>query len=205
MARYAPPKSPRVYIVQGETPLADVLPPLEMTNLPVSTILRGTMRWIWIDSFVEFESGRRAVAVKNVSLAEEHLHDHFPGFPVHPPALVIEGMAQTAGILVGEARQFAENVILAKIRKASFTDYGYPGDQLRYEATVEGIDERAAMTRGIVSKNGQTIGEVDLIFSHVNQAETTLDLPDHNFVFTPQFMDLLAGFRSGAKGDGALA
>jgi len=44
------------------------------------------MRWFWIDKFVEFESGKRAVAIKNLSMAEEHLHDHFPGFPVMPPA-----------------------------------------------------------------------------------------------------------------------
>ena len=61
------------------------------------------MRWIWIDKFIAFESGKRAVALKNVTMAEEHLHDHFPGFPVMPEALMIEGMAQTAGILVGEA------------------------------------------------------------------------------------------------------
>ena len=78
------------------------------------------MRWIWIDAFVDFESGQRASAVKNITLAEEYLHDHFPGYPVMPACLLIEGMAQTAGILVGESRSFAENVILAKIRKAEF-------------------------------------------------------------------------------------
>jgi 3-hydroxyacyl-[acyl-carrier-protein] dehydratase len=156
------------------------------------------MRWIWIDTFVEFESGRRAVAVKNVTLAEEHLHDHVPGFPVMPATLVIEGMAQTAGILVGEARGFAENVILAKIKRAEFSGFAVPGDQLRYEATVESIDERAAMTSGVILKNGVPMGKVDLIFSHVNQAEKSLGLPDHNFVFTEQFMNLLAGFRGQA-------
>ena len=89
------------------------------------------MRWIWIDKFVEFESGRRAVAVKNVTLAEEHLHDHFPGFPVMPECLMIEAMAQTAGILVGEAKDFQEKVILAKISKATFFDYVRPGDRIR--------------------------------------------------------------------------
>ncbi len=64
------------------------------------------MRWIWIDTFVEFVSGQRASAVKNVTLAEEYFQDHFPGDPVMPPSLMIEGMAQTAGILVGEARGF---------------------------------------------------------------------------------------------------
>ena len=160
------------------------------------------MRWIWIDSFVDFVSGQRASAVKNVTLAEEYLHDHFPGYPVVPPTLMIEGMAQTAGILVGEARGFTENVILAKIRTAEFRDYAHPGDQLRYDAVLESLDERAAVTGGTVLKNGTPIGRVDLIFSHVNQAEHAAGLPDHNFVFTESFMNLLAGFRDRTAGGG---
>ena len=61
------------------------------------------MRWIWIDKFLEFRSGQFARAIKNLTLAEEHLHDHFPGYPVMPASLIIEGLAQTGGILVGEA------------------------------------------------------------------------------------------------------
>ena len=87
------------------------------------------MRWFWIDKFIEFESGKRAVAVKNLTMAEEHLHDHFPGYPCMPYSLMIEGMAQTAGILVGEARNFEEKVILAKIKRASFTGLARPGQQ----------------------------------------------------------------------------
>ncbi len=64
------------------------------------------MRWIWIDKFVEFNSRQSAIAQKNVSLAEEHLHDLYPLFPIMPHSLIVEGMAQTAGILVGEARNF---------------------------------------------------------------------------------------------------
>lgn len=161
------------------------------------------MRWIWIDTFVDFVSGERASAVKNVTLAEEYLHDHFPGYPVMPPTLMIEGMAQTAGILVGEARGFAENVILAKIRSAEFEDYAVPGDQLRYDALLDSLDERAAVTSGTVLKNGKPIGRVDLLFSHLSRADKSVDFPDHNFVFTDQFMDLLATFRSRATpGDG---
>ena len=78
------------------------------------------MRWIWIDKFTEFTPRASATAVKNVSLAEEHLHDLYPAFPVVPNSLIIEGMAQTAGILVGEARNFAEKVILAKVGRATF-------------------------------------------------------------------------------------
>ena len=113
-----------------------------------------------------------------------------------PACLLIEGMAQTAGILVGEARGFAENVILAKIRKAEFDGYAVPGDQIRFDAVLETIDDRAAATTGSVLKNGTPMGRVDLMFSHVNQTETPLDLPDHNFVFTDQFLNLLAGIRT---------
>jgi 3-hydroxyacyl-[acyl-carrier-protein] dehydratase len=162
------------------------------------------MRWIWIDTFVDFVSGKCASAVKNVTGAEEHLHDHLPGHPTLPVAFMIEGMAQTAGILVGEARGFTENVILAKIRRAEFDDYAVPGDQLRYDAALDSLDDRAAVTSGTVFKNGEPIGRVDLIFSHVNQADRALELPDHNFVFTEQFMGLLAGFRRGVEeGDSA--
>lgn len=64
------------------------------------------MRWIWIDKFVEFQSRLSAVAIKNISLAEDYLHDLYPAFPIMPASLIIEGMAQTAGILVGEAPIF---------------------------------------------------------------------------------------------------
>lgn len=148
------------------------------------------MRWIWIDRFVEFVSKQRAVAIKNVTLAEDHLHDTFPGYPVMPVSLMIEGMAQTAGILVGDAGEFRDNVVLAKIRSAQFDDYALPGDQLRYEATLETFDERAAVTTGLVYKNQTRIGTVDLMFSYIGKGSQIAGLPDHNFVFTDQFMDL---------------
>ena len=153
------------------------------------------MRWIWVDNFVAFESGRSASAVKSVTLGEDLLHDHFPGQPIFPPTLMIEGMAQTAGILVGEARGFHENVILAKIRRAEFSDYAGPGDQLRYDAVLDSLDEQGAVASGVVRKNGCPIGRIDLMFSHVNRADRTQNLPDHNFVFTEQFTTLLHSFR----------
>lgn len=153
------------------------------------------MRWIWIDTFVEFESGRRAVAIKNVTLAEDHLHDHFPGYPVMPTSLIIEGMAQTAGILVGEARNFEEKVILAKIKRAGFSGYALPGQQLRYEATIESISPEAAMTKGVVTCDGQPMGEIDLMFSHIDQNMSGLNFPEENFVFTEEFKGLLTTYR----------
>lgn len=149
------------------------------------------MRWIWIDKFVEFESGRRAVSVKNVSMAEEHLHDNIPGFPMMPECLMIEAMAQTGGILVGEARSFQEKVVLAKISKAVFFDYAVPGDSLRLEARIESITPEAATTSGRITRGDQLIAEVDLMFSHVDQNLAGKKFPEENFVFTGLFTSLL--------------
>lgn len=152
------------------------------------------MRWIWIDKFVEFESGRRAVAVKNVTLAEEHVHDHFPGFPMMPECLMVEAMAQTAGILVGQAKDFQEKVILAKISKAVFYDFVVPGDTLRLEAQIETIAPEAASTAGRITRGDQLIAEIQLMFSHIDQNLAGKKFPEENFVFTGTFTSLLRGF-----------
>src|SRR2546422_7598016 len=99
------------------------------------------MRWLWIDKFIEFTSKTSATTIKNVTMAEEHLHDLYPDFPVVPHSLIIEGMAQTAGILVGEARNFQEKVILAKIGKAIFHRLVRPGDTLTLHATIDQLSE----------------------------------------------------------------
>ena len=155
------------------------------------------MRWIWIDRFTVFEPGTRAEAVKNVSLAEEHVHDHWEAFPVMPASLMIEGMAQTAGILVGQARRFKEKVILAKISRAEFDDIVIPGDQITYQAEIETITAEAAATKGTVLRNGEPIGRVDLMFSHIDQNLGGVKFPEENFVFTGQFERLVAPFLEG--------
>ena len=86
------------------------------------------------------------VAVKNVSLAEEHLHDHFPAdaagdaLPIMPASLMIEGMAQTAGILVGSVNRFREKVILAKVVRAAFDRDVFPGQSIQYDASIDSMN-----------------------------------------------------------------
>ena len=143
------------------------------------------MRWVWIDKFIEFHSGREAVSLKNVTLAEEHLHDHFPGFPVMPESLMIEAMAQTAGILVGEAKNFQEKVILAKVKKAVFFDYVKPGDTIKLHAKIESIISEAASTSGRITCSDKLIAEIDLMFSHIDRNLAGKEFPEENFVFDP--------------------
>jgi 3-hydroxyacyl-[acyl-carrier-protein] dehydratase len=155
------------------------------------------MRWIWIDKFTEFTSRTSATAVKNVSLAEEHLHDLYPAFPVVPHSLIIEGMAQTAGILVGEARGFAEKVILAKIGKATFHRLVRPGDTIVYKAAVQQLNEVGASIAGTVTlSTGDAVADIELMFSHIDNNLAGTKFPEHNFVFTEQFTELLKNFRA---------
>jgi 3-hydroxyacyl-[acyl-carrier-protein] dehydratase len=156
------------------------------------------MRWIWIDKFVEFTSRTSATAVKNVSLAEEHLHDLYPAFPIVPHSLIVEGMAQTAGILVGEARNFAEKVILAKIGRATFHRLVRPGDTIAYRATIEQLSEQGASISGRVTVGDDLVAEIELMFSHIDQNLAGLRFPEHNFVFTEQFTELLKAYRNTA-------
>src|ERR1051325_6725201 len=161
------------------------------------------MRWIWIDKFEKFEVNVSAVALKNVSLAEEHLHDHFPGFPIMPASLMIEGMAQTAGILVGAARNFQEKVILAKINRAAFSRIVRPGEQLVYAAKIVNVTEQGAAIEGTITSrsilNGQLretpTGTVEMMFSHIDNNISGMKFPEFNFVFNSQFMELFETYR----------
>lgn len=161
------------------------------------------MRWMWIDTIVAYEPDRRLVAIKNVSLAEEHLHQHFaegpdgPAQPVMPGSLMMEGMAQTAGILVGSVRRFAEKVILAKIQKAQIDADVTPGQCIRYDASIERIDAMGASTVGTIERldhrsgHWERIGSTEIMFSHVDKNMSGLAFPEHNFVFSDSFRNIL--------------
>lgn len=161
------------------------------------------MRWIWIDRILELERGQRCVTIKNVSAAEDVLHDHFPAtdkrpaMPVMPNPLIIEGMAQTAGIMVGHAGDFKEKVILAKITKAVFSDAARPGYTIRHTAEMDNFSKAGASTTGktelIDPHTGEAkpLAEITLMFSHIDHNMAGLEFPEHNFVFTGQLMEML--------------
>ncbi len=149
------------------------------------------MRWIWIDKFLEFRSREFARAVKNLTLAEEHLHDHFPGYPVMPASLMIEGLAQTGGILVGEASGFTEKVVLAKIPKAEFFGIATVGDQLIYEVTLLDLRAEGAIVEGKVLLRGELLAEVEIVFAFLDKSRAQQLFGDKNFVFTPQMLGIL--------------
>jgi len=136
------------------------------------------MRWIWIDRFIEFESGTLAKAVKNVTLAEEHLQDHFPGFPVMPASLMVEGMAQTGGILLAEHNRFQFIVILAKIPKVTFHELVAPGDTLIYTAKLVDARDEGGSVECMAHVGDRLVAETEIVFVHLDKNDSELGLID---------------------------
>ncbi len=149
------------------------------------------MRWIWIDRFVAFESGKSATAVKCLSAAEDHFADHYPGYPVMPATLILEGLAQTGGILVGEANQFREKVVLAKLPMAKFYRDALAGEQLTYHVEVVDLRPEGAVVRGTVTSNGEPIADAEIFFAHLDRNRAQQAFGNENFVFSGELSYLL--------------
>jgi len=159
------------------------------------------MRWFWIDKFLEFESGRYAVAVKNVSLAEDHLHEHFPGAPVMPSSLVVEGLAQTGGLLVGEYNQFRRRVVLAKVSSVRFYFQATPGDTLTYRTDIRDIKEHGAIVHGTSHVGERLQAETDIFFAHLPEGASGRALFDaHTFL---NWLRILGMDQVGRRADGS--
>src|SRR5262245_23931881 len=157
------------------------------------------MRWIWIDNFESFESGKSARAVKNLSLAEDFFADHFPGYPVMPATLMLEGLAQTGGILLGEVNDFREKVVLAKIASCRFHREVMAGEQVTYDVEMLHLRPEGATVGGKISVGDELIGEAEIFFAHLDQARTPPQLSDHNFVFGGELKQLLGLAKAGKK------
>jgi 3-hydroxyacyl-[acyl-carrier-protein] dehydratase len=149
------------------------------------------MRWIWIDRFLEFHPGKRARACKSLSLAEDHFADHFPGYPVMPGSLILEGLAQAGGILVGEANDFREKVVLAKIPWARFHHDALAGEELIFEVELTHLRTEGASVLGKVFVEGTLMAEAEIFFAHLDQARSRQLFGDHNFVFTGELKRLV--------------
>ncbi|MFH0965302.1 MAG: 3-hydroxyacyl-ACP dehydratase FabZ family protein [Planctomycetota bacterium] len=148
------------------------------------------MRWLMVDRFTELVRGKYACAIRNVTLGEDHVHDHFPGFPTWPRSLMIEGLAQTGGVLVGYSRGFRDMVILAKVERMSFYDLVVPGDQMTFRAELEELRDEGAKIRGEITVGDKKVAEGSILYAHVNPKEAPAEAVE-NFVFNGNFLSLL--------------
>jgi len=126
------------------------------------------MRWFWIDRFTEFVSGESAKAVKSISLSEEVVDEYSPGRPYLAASVIIEGIAQAGGLLVGQMSDFKDRVVLAKVLKSNFRFEAEPGDQLNYEVRLTNNDEMGAMIEATSHRGDELQGEISLIFARLD-------------------------------------
>lgn len=97
------------------------------------------MRFVLIDRIQEIEPGKSLVAVKNLSLAEEYLADHFPGFPVMPGVLMLEAMTQSAAWLIRATEDFRHSsILLRSVKMIKYGSFVEPGRQLTIQVDLAG-------------------------------------------------------------------
>jgi 3-hydroxyacyl-[acyl-carrier-protein] dehydratase len=136
--------------------------------------IRGIMEYLphrypflLVDRVLELEHGKRIVAIKNVTINEPYFVGHFPHLPVMPGVLMIEALAQAAGILSFETlgrRSDATSVFyFVGIDGARFKRPVVPGDQLRLEVEILRFAKSISKFRGVATVDGAVAAEAELM------------------------------------------
>jgi 3-hydroxyacyl-[acyl-carrier-protein] dehydratase len=134
---------------------------------------------------------------------------HLPGYPIMPACFILEGLAQTGGILVGEANDFKEKVVLAKITSARFQREAVAGETLMYDVEILTLRPEGASITGKVyavppgvavgEPTGAPLAEAEIFFAHLDKARSQQLFGDHNFVFSGELKHLLGLAKASAQ------
>jgi 3-hydroxyacyl-[acyl-carrier-protein] dehydratase len=130
----------------------------------ISQLLPHRYPMLMVDRIVDI-SADSIVGIKNVTVNEPHFTGHFPSFPVMPGVLIIEAMAQVAGILVGKLAPHTRGKVmfLASVDEAKFRRPVVPGDQLRIEMKMLRLKHTVAKMQGVATVDGQVVAEATLM------------------------------------------
>jgi 3-hydroxyacyl-[acyl-carrier-protein] dehydratase len=120
-----------------------------------------------IDRILEIEKGKKAIALKNVSIDEPYFSGHFPKDPVMPGVLILEAMAQTGGLAFQSSFESAGEAIpvLARVEEFRIKERVIPGDQLIIEAEVLHIFSNLAKVRVLARVQGETVAECTFVLA----------------------------------------
>ena len=130
------------------------------------------MRFTLIDRIVDLQPGAKITAIKNVSLSEEYLADHFPRFPVLPGVFMLEAMTQASAWLIRASEQFAHSMVLLKeTRNVKYTNFLSPGQTLTVTAEIKEQNERETTLKVEGSAGGETKVTGRLVLQRFNLAE----------------------------------
>jgi 3-hydroxyacyl-[acyl-carrier-protein] dehydratase len=119
--------------------------------------------FLMVDRIVELEPGRRVVGIKQVTANEPQFTGHFPGRPIMPGVLMVEALAQTAGVGVMSLDEYRGKLgLFAGIDECRFRRLVVPGDTLRLEVTVEKLRGMFGRAKGVASVDGDVAVEATL-------------------------------------------
>jgi 3-hydroxyacyl-[acyl-carrier-protein] dehydratase len=125
------------------------------------------VRHFWLDRIVQLELGKRATGLKAVALAEQEFDAHFPGNPVLPGVYLVEGLAQTAGVLIHRSTGSRLIAVMVSIERARFPGFARPGDQLRLEVELEALETAVARARGTATVGDRAVASARFTFTLV--------------------------------------
>ncbi len=146
------------------------------------------MRWILVDEFTHIEKGQYARGVRAFTRSEGAVTDLYPCYPVMPPTLMLEMMAQVGGVLVGATIDFNKEVVLAKFTDAEFAVPVAPPALFEIEARMGDLGDDAGMTECHITANGARVAEANIffgLFAHLGEGKKSM-------VFSKDFMDSFA-------------
>jgi 3-hydroxyacyl-[acyl-carrier-protein] dehydratase len=137
------------------------------------------MRFFLIDKITRWEPGAKAEAVKNVALSEDFFDDHFPRRPVMPGVLILEGMAQLAGLLLeaGLRQKYGKDAkaVLTVLERTKFRALVKPGDALTYHAQVLSLNEAGGKLKAEARRGTTVVTATELVFAFKYLDDPMLD------------------------------
>jgi len=163
------------------------------------------MRFVLIDRIVDLQPGKSLVAVKNLSLAEEYLADHFPGFPVMPGVLMLEALTQAGAWLIRDLEDFAHSVVVLKQAKTiKYGSFVEPGRQLELRVEMVSHGERESTLKGTGVIDGQEMVKGRITLTRYNLRERDPELHPTDASIVAGLRDLYATLRKGSVGSKAM-
>jgi 3-hydroxyacyl-[acyl-carrier-protein] dehydratase len=122
--------------------------------------------FLLVDRVLDYQPGEWIKAIKNITFNEPQFQGHFPDHPVMPGVMLVEGMAQAAGILTQLSRDGLANdalFYLVKVDNAKFTQIVVPGDQLAYECHIKKVIKNMTLYSCKASVAGKVVAKADLL------------------------------------------
>jgi len=136
------------------------------------------VRFILLDRILAMEKGRGGSFLKNVAQSEDFFTDHFPGSPIMPGVLMLEGFVQASQLLLGYTHGFSCCPELRRVLRVTFRHYVVPGDQLYIDLKIAQDERQGATVKAEARVNDRTVAEATLAFALV-QGERNVEANAH--------------------------